>query len=194
MAADPIWLARYAAVSDGCLYHVAPVRLQQAIETGGLIPWDQSGQGSRFDDEYEPRRGHVYLAAGRCIEYLDEPWVAFSVNIAALDPELINPDEDAFIETHLDPAVASRVRRFKLPCPECSVTGLAPLPGMCRPGPRHATYGQWAQAVDLGSDVQHTRESIERFGSCAYAGPIAPSALRLLDRSPHPHLALSPVT
>ena len=169
------------------LYHVvyrADHESRASIEENGLVAGTLR---HRWHPLYLPRDGHVYLATGECLPRVrgwgctEYPIDVYAVDSAALAATRINPDEDWFFA---DDWIASTnmigdqhaCQVFNLPLPPtqwmwqwADYLKLHPLP----------SYGEWAEAVDLGCDPAQTAYSLER-GSIAYRGDIPPSALRLI--------------
>jgi len=154
MPIDPIFWQRVSV-----LYHSAPAGSVDEILSSGLLPWDES-PGTRFVDEqewhfHEPRSGHVYLSTS--CDPVEPGHVVLEVDPRQLDPQLVNADEDW---------VSEGSGRF--------------LMGRMF-GDGDGTLGEMAEAFGLGDDPQHSRASLEEFGTVAYRGCVPPSAVRRID-------------
>ena len=145
---------------------------------------------------WRPRPGHVYLATGAYVTRVrrwahDGSYDVFAVDTSYLTAACINPDEDHFSgpddriggNNALGAnTIGSRhaCQAFGLPFPPtpwlwnwATRLNLQPLP----------SYGEWAEAVDLGSRPEQTRYSVTK-GSLAYRGTVPPQAVTLLTPSP----------
>jgi hypothetical protein len=110
--ADPEWWSERPR-QDEYLYHGTGLDRVPHVMRNGLLPWDHedNADGSQYGNEFEhdpdddwlrPRPGHVYLAesVGGAERHalsknvLDRA-VMLRINRSALDPQHINPDEDA---------------------------------------------------------------------------------------------------
>jgi hypothetical protein len=171
---DPDKLATFIEVCP-VLCHVTPASNIERIQREGLRPGSEIDVITR-DDFFSTRPGHTYLIGLGDVPIVEvgaEPRV-FAVDLAALDPTLINPDEDMVAE------------RF---------------PGMVAVSPPHRemnegveVHGQrgrragWAEAT-LGFDRSEvTERSLFEGRRIAYRGVVPPEALTLLS-TPSPVLA-----
>ena len=170
------------------LYHVvyrADHETRQSVEENGLV----AGVPRHFwGRQWWPRDGHVYLATSGYLKGVrgwgrqECPVDVYAVDSAALVASRVNADEDHFITNDWVTGGANMIgdrhacQAFHLPFPPtpwmwqwAEYLKLHPLP----------TYGEWAEAVDLGGDPAQTAYSLKR-GSIAYRGDVPPSALRLI--------------
>jgi hypothetical protein len=88
-------------VGNPYVYHSTDAAKHDAIMQHGLIPWDHpSNQGGTVynNPRLRPRPGHTYVTLDDPGKHgygvHDEP-VVYRINVNALDPKLINPDEDS---------------------------------------------------------------------------------------------------
>jgi len=137
----------------------------------------------------------------------------FSVDLRGLDAASLNPDEDAFwsplsmLKTHSfllgdihlminnsplyedgvgldDPFLNVADETMEVDLSEYPAgTVLAPLDERL-----YKSYGQWAEANDLGSDPAHTLLSLKEAGTVAYRGRIAPELVEQAAPNDHRHL------
>lgn len=173
------------------LFHVvyrADDDSHQSVVENGLVP---GVQRHNWHGLYRPRAGHVYLSTA---SYLSEvrtwggwnnyPFDVYAVTTEQLTLTRLNPDEDWFRAddwiTHTN-VVGGRhaCQHFRLPLPPTSwmwewatYLKIHSLP----------SYGEWAEAVELGSDPRQTAYSF-RMGSVAYHGDIAPAAVHRIFSS-----------
>jgi hypothetical protein len=108
-------------------------------------------------------------------------WV-LSVDIRGIDPARFNPDEDTFYSEELTDAPLNAAE-FGLALPDQTVRDVNLLETFSNAGDidnqldafharPYGSYGEWAQAVDLGSDVFQTHASLTRAGTVAVRGCI----------------------
>lgn len=168
------------------LFHIvyrADHRTRQSVNENGLV----SGSPRHFwHPLYNARPGHVYLATGQMLQKIRNwgdrscPVDVFAVNSSVLCAARVNPDEDWFMPDDMQPGNTVRGRHvlevFGLEWPPngwmwdwAKHLGLPALPSL----------GDWADALNLGSDPAQTRYSLGR-GSIAYKGVIPPAALTLV--------------
>jgi hypothetical protein len=93
----------HVAAGQRFLFHVTPAENVEAIKREGLRPGSEPDKSTR-NDFFKTRPGHVYL-----IRQLDLPIVevgpeprVFRVDLAQLNPEFIDPDEDMVSEKFPD--------------------------------------------------------------------------------------------
>jgi hypothetical protein len=168
-------LAAFVKVAP-VLFHVTPAANVPRIQAEGLRPGSEIGAITR-DDFFSTRPGHTYLIGQReipIVEIDDVPRV-FAVELAALDPALINPDEDMVAERF--PEMVS------VPPPQREING-----GVEAPGQRGARAA-WAAGTPCFDRTEVTERSLWEGRRIAYRGVIPPNALRLLD-TPSPVLAM----
>lgn len=167
------------------LFHVvyrSDFETRRSIAENGLAPGTTRHY---WHGLYFSRPGHVYLASADYLSKVrgwgcrDYPVDVYAVATESLASSRVNPDEDWFRsddwaarENMIGERQACQV--FRLPFPPtmwmwdwAQHLGMARLP----------SYGEWADAVDLGSDPRQTAYSLQR-GSVAYRGDIGPTALR----------------
>jgi hypothetical protein len=152
---------------------------------------------SSYSGFWESRPGHVYLAEPRTVRKLlsnenegrDASWALLRIDPARLDRRKVNPDEDHFLtqlitmsdntqDFHGDNFIAGKhvCSHFHREFPPskwlwewAEYLKLAPLPSL----------GEWADAVDLGSDEREALYSMSK-GSIAYDGTVPPDALTVI--------------
>src|SRR5208282_3442391 len=177
LAADPEWFherypdSPFPGSKPAMLWHGTKMENLPSIMEHGLQPWDAEGRGSPW--EYEdpnlvPRPGHVYLAEspGSANEaaglvFGNRRHLILGINPRHLDPENINPDEDAYhhmleAETYEEPDDPADVEW----------------------SPR--TLGEKADLHELGEGEDaytQTQEGIERTNTLAHRGTIPPHAI-----------------
>jgi len=145
---------------------------------------------SNYTGYWESRSDHVYLGRLSHIEriffkgvpsgqaFVNDAglanWSIFAVDLAALEPQRVNPNEDHFAFYSANGQEVSR--RFGLPFSPCKwAWDWARYLGIRPP----ASLGEWAEAINLGRDPDTTRYSAAQ-GSIAYRGVVPPNALRLI--------------
>jgi hypothetical protein len=167
---DPERFLEYIAVHP-VLYHVTPARNVEPIRKEGLRPGSELGV-STLDNFFKPRPGHTHLIKYRdvpVVEVLGDPRV-FAVDLSALDPELIDPDEDMVAERF--PEVVS------IPPPRRQMEGEEEASG------QEGERARWAGSIPDFDRSEVTERSLTE-GRIAYRGTIPPAALALVDvRSP----------
>lgn len=141
--------------------------------------------GSVYTGFWESRPGHVYLGG---LGFVNELFSSgkqarglasalLRIDTSRLERPKINPDEDHFLTQNFGGAnyIAGKHacsffhREFppsKWAWEWAEYLEIGPLPSL----------GQWADAVDLGSDARETRYSIAK-GSLAYAGTVPADAI-----------------
>jgi len=174
MPADAKWLKGWMAENGPFLYHVTNTRpgIVGQILSEGIVPWDEGpgALGGHAGCHTEPRPGHVYLAAMDVLVNLrgsDLAWWlprTVAVDLRALDPMCLNPDEDAFCASLF---ASSGI----------SVEALGTSPSAALKAVLYRSHGEWAEACDLGSFPEHTHLSLEKNGTIAHRGTIPNSAL-----------------
>jgi hypothetical protein len=188
MAVTDEFLRAWTAEHGRWLLHVCrSFELRDQVLCDGLIP----GAAPHYIGPLACRPGHVYLTTPQSADMIgaqvftcaceDAPWVA--VDIRGLDPNRINPDEDCFYESWI---VDEPVDLRGLPAAEGLVRdddGLvraerATMDWAAFSARPYGSYGEWAAAVDLGSDPAMTEDAWTRVGSLAYHGTIASHLLR----------------
>jgi hypothetical protein len=169
---DDIWwdehnnggLAQSPAASPRYWYHATSLPRARKILQEGLRPWDEVGQ-TNYDGYLKPRPGHVYLTSdlSRAKQHAFEshahltrvPSLAIlRVHPASLDPNRINPDEDAH------PAFSDGI-----PAEDDF--------------PDTRSLGQYAEDEGWGDYLPVSHDAIEGHQSLAYRGMIPASALEL---------------
>ena len=183
MPADPKWLESWMAENGPYLYHVTNTRpgVVARILSEGIVPWDKGpgALGGHATRHTEPRPGHVYLATLDVLADLrgsDLAWWlprTIAVNLLALDPAHLNPDEDAFINA-LSDSTSPSAKSLEIDNPDIAALHAR----------HYRSYGEWAEDFRLGSCPEHTHLSLERNGTIAYRGVIHPSALSPAEDSP----------
>jgi len=187
MAADPDFVRARIRDSGRFLFHLCrDEHARREILRDGLIPADERGAG-RYDGCLTPRPGHVYLCAPQAMEaiwcqadcagtgLLDAPWVA--VDLTQLNPARINPDEDCFFDSFIadDPVIADALEDpLETVRDDISIRDTHTREFHARP---YGSYGEWAQAQNLGSIPAHTHAAWLQVGSLAHHGRIGPEAL-----------------
>lgn len=216
--ADPEWWSERPR-QDEYLYHGTGLDRVPHIMRNGLIPWDHedNADGSQYGNEFEhdpdddwlrPRPGHVYLAesVGGAERHalsknvLDRA-VMLRINRNALDPQHINPDEDASGQasgnwTQGNPELADAMEKwenFRANPEEADPQhdwGTHPFDDY-----EFKSLGDLAEQQGYGDNVQDTHDGISRLRTLAYRGSIPPEAItplfrgaqgRWLDRSQLP--------
>lgn len=165
---DPAWLSRQLT-ADPVWIHITWRRNLPAIAQHGLQPATSSGPTTATDPAVAPRPGCIYLAHPADYDFVAEQLhgsfvnyddlAAVGVDVAALAPERLLPDEDAFT----------------------SMTGLCDPTdwGIAPYDPdRHDSQGAWADHVRLGAQPDTVEASMTELRKIAVRGPIAPALLR----------------
>lgn len=166
---------------ENVAYHRTDAENLTQILTDGLVPWNQHGYGSQDDLELCPRPDHVYfgLSDFSILEHelsltqakageVHPFYNVLAVDISGFNPELINPDEDAFWQ-HGDWDAKHPVCRHA-PVPVFMYDDLD-----CEQG--YHSFGDWAEGIQLGSDPDHTTCGIQTSKTFAYRGVVAPHLL-----------------
>lgn len=171
----PEALQAHVAAGQRFLFHVTSARNVEAIKREGLRPGSELGKSTR-NDFFKTRPGHVYL-----IRQLDLPIVevgpeprVFRVDLAQLDPDLVDPDEDMVSEKFPGAVQGTAPKR------ECDDHGKE-LPG------QQGKLAEWADSIPNFDSTALAERSLEH-GRVSYRGTIPPSALELID-TPSPSLA-----
>lgn len=154
---------------DPYVYHTTDLGSLKSIKAQGLLPWDDENnpRASLYNQESLsglnlPRPGHIYFALAPRPFEPDEDKI-LRVPKSALDPNLINPDEDGLYDEDL-------------------YSG--------RLGPQ---VGEQAEAWGYGDDEAETERSVERLQTLAYRGSVPPEQIEIMIRSsgdewaPNPH-------
>jgi hypothetical protein len=99
---DPGWFAEWLERRGPWAFHVTHRGNADAINSRGLLPWNETSGGTSFSGSTTPRRGYVYLTAGR--DACEHQWELSQVDpavgaVACVDLRLIAadrlvPDED----------------------------------------------------------------------------------------------------
>lgn len=158
------WIAEHGPYA----YHGTLAEHDHAIAEHGLLPFDHPdnpvharGDGPVGNIGYgTPRPGHVYLTTE---PYLDDYERIWQIDLRALAPDALNPDEDWYTDCgtrEAHDAWTSYGDDWR-----------------CRPG---ETGGEQAQRLRLGDDTAHTAASLS-WGKVAHRGAIPPFALTILD-------------
>jgi hypothetical protein len=146
------------------MFHVTPGRSVSKVLREGLCPGSDLGV-STLDNFFRTRRGRVYLIRQREVPIVDveDPRV-LAVDLAALDPRLVDPDEDLVAEKFPGMvSVAPPVRALN-------------QSGEEEPG-QVGALAAWAETTP-GFDRSEVTERSIREGRLAYRGVIPPSALQ----------------
>lgn len=167
-----------------CVWDVDDAKLE-SITSNGL-----ERVGTHYTGLWCSREGHVYMgdivnvrrAVLNAAEEKSTPYALVRIDVAQLEREKINPDEDHFLTYDLQDfgtknTIGDRhaCARFGHEFPpsqwlyEWSQYLGRPLPSL----------GEWADGVGLGSRSAETEYSIAK-GSIAYDGVVPPSALKVL--------------
>lgn len=146
---------------------------------------------SGYADFWISRSARVFLKASQTVAEPKKPhglamgsasWSLFAIDTSQLEQRRIEPDEDCFL-THnfIDNDLARKgereAKRHRIPFPptqwlwEWARYLSIPCP----------TLAEWADAVELGSDPQATRQTIMANQTLAYRGVVPASALRLVE-------------
>jgi hypothetical protein len=161
----------YIATSP-VLYHVTSERDAPAIRLEGLRPGSEIGR-SNYEGHYRTRSGRVYLTVWRFVSLVrvdGEPRV-FEVTLSALNPELVDPDEDVVAENYDE--LFRDVVRLAPPTREVTEEG-EEVPG------QEGDRARWAGSISTFADSAVTVRSLD-YGRISYRGTIPPTALRELD-------------
>lgn len=194
---EHVQLHELAAEVDGVAYHFSrSEKARDSILTEGLSPRETDRY---WCDELAPRPGHVYLCCGVGVGLVADQsfgglWGprartnahrAVAIDMQALDPSHINPDEDCCYESTLTLQLGKPFLSAPgASAPEMTVADpqfVEELGGPPLDAQPYASYGDWAQAHDIGSVAAHTFACVR--GSVAYNGQIAAAALRPVDES-----------
>lgn len=149
----------------------------------------------RYDGFWRTRPRHVFMGTTKYLRKVfsdrdKAPWDLWRIDVGKLDRRKLNPDEDWFLpqltmtgdnrqDFSGENFVAGRpaLQHFKREWPPTKwlwewgkYLGLAPLPSL----------GEWADAIELGSNPAEARYSIAK-GSLAYEGTVPPDALSLVQ-------------
>jgi hypothetical protein len=160
--------AKFAAFAakNRYAYHVARRTDLEAILAQGVRPWNHTGN-SKFKSTMQARPDHTYWALrgyNLLLEDLpfqaapgtiDENFIVLRVDLAAFNPALINPDEDALVYDAIDEA------------------GLEAL--------ELTSFGQWAHSISLGADEEATVTLVEEHSSFAYNGTVLAQVVEVFE-------------
>lgn len=147
---------------------------------------------SRYNGLWVSRARHVYMGNLAYVRdlfgverYSDLSWALLRIDVTQLEPSRINPDEDHFTTSNYPDLSHNRVgdkhacQHFQRPFPPTAwifdwakYLKIGPVPSL----------GEWADAIDLGSNPAETRYSISK-GSLAYDGVVPASAIQPVKTS-----------
>jgi hypothetical protein len=204
MAIGNKFLSEWIAEHGSWAYHICSGESSRVcVLAEGLKPVgeDVRGWSAQIDESLASRPGHVYLCIGKGLALIAEQsfggWSpeklsrlqnlaarAVVVDLRTLDAANISPDEDCCFESTL----TLECEAESLPMPgstppdftvrdRFSVEGGLETPEVFAQRP-YASYGEWAEAQNIGADLNHTAECFATFGSVAYRGHIPACALR----------------
>jgi hypothetical protein len=144
---------------------------------------------SGYSGFWTSRPGHVFMTVTLPVhEKLPHmrppgarPWTQFAIDVAQLERERFEPDEDCFLTHNFIDHELTRVgerecRRHRVPFPPSQ--WLAEWGAWL--GCRCPTLAEWADAVDLGISPEATRTTIMANTTLSYRGVVPPSALRIV--------------
>jgi hypothetical protein len=184
MACTSSWLRQWISDHGRFVFHHTDA-VEQILDEG-LIPWDE-GPGSQFTDEYTPRPGFVYVGtmAHQVHHHAGTPPAdeLVAIDLSDIAAERICPDEDAFWSL-LTLGRPLNARRWNLADPMITVRDMMfaaqedEFPLDRRP---YESYGQWADAMRLGDDVNVTHEAIAESQTMAIRGRVHPRSLYVVD-------------
>lgn len=148
---------------------------------------------SGYSGFWASRQGRAFLKATPHVPEPKHPhghempgggsWTLFAVDITQLERQRIEPDEDCFLTHNFMDHSAARiglreVQRHRVQFPPSQWTWeWGEYLGIPCP-----TLAEWADAVDLGSDAQATRETIMANRTLSYHGVVPAKALKLVGR------------
>lgn len=152
-------------LTNPVLFHVTPEQNMEAILRDGLRPGSEVEQSVR-DDFFRARPGHVYLINRSdipIVEVYAEPR-AVAVDLSALDPALVDPDEDMVKDRFPDIVTVAPPHR------ECDAE-LNELPG------QDGALARWADTTPDFDRSEVTERSLLEGGRISYRGTIPASAI-----------------
>jgi predicted RNA-binding Zn-ribbon protein involved in translation (DUF1610 family) len=181
MAADPEFVNDWIQRNGPYLYHGARAfqgedinDVVKRIQQEGLRPnmrnadnphpgKPQNDDDWMMYDEYylHPRPGHVFMTTDPQSVY--GPHV-FRVDLRKLDSANLNPDDDLLRDHSGTGPEESRIPEIEPPSGE----------------PGEPTLGEKAEALDFGSNPEHTHQSFD-YGVIAHRGAIPPDAIEYMD-------------
>jgi hypothetical protein len=170
---DSKQLADFITVTP-VLFHITAATNISQIQRQGLLPGSEIGEVT-CNDFFRTRPGHVYLIGCEeipIVEIEGEPRV-LAVDLTALAPELIDPDEDMVAERFPELVAVSP--------PQREMNGAVEAQGQV------GALARWAEETPGFDRSEVTARSLE-CKRIAYRGAIAPGALTLFDK-PSPVLA-----
>lgn len=172
-AASPTWMQTLIANQGPYLYHRTLTSRGPAILTQGLQPDSPS---TNLDPTWKARPGHTYLGtreaaeqAARWLPY-EEPQSLFQIDLRHLDPQNLNPDEDAFIGAAHHTQVAAQKGFPNYPAQD-----------LTRPPPGYNSFGEWGAGQGL-NQPEHVAHSFQHTGSISHQGAIPPQAIQEIER------------
>ena len=159
---------RFISVHD-VLYHVTREENVDSILRDGLRPGSDLGTTTR-DDFFQTRSGRTYLIGLAEVPIVDvgphEPRV-FSVELAGLDPTVVDPDEDIVAERFPE--------MVALPSPVREMDGDQEVPG------QNGARARWADESPDFHCSEVTERSLTEGLRMAYGGTIPARTLALMD-------------
>jgi hypothetical protein len=156
-------------LANPVLFHVTPQENVESILRDGLRPGSDMDKTTRRDF-FQTRKGRTYLIGLGEIPIVDmgllEPRV-FAVELAHLDPALVDPDEDMVAERF--PGMVA------VPPPTRKMDGNEEAPG------QRGALAEWADTTSHFDRSRVTERSLTEGRRMAYRGVIPPVALSLMD-------------
>ena len=170
-AAHPRWLQKWMEVNGPYMYHRTQPDSVQKILQEGLIPHDTEGIGSKYKGSLVPRPNHSYLKWMKDSRALESPRGGLvAVDLRKLDPESINPDEDAMPGFQNVPMAKTKYDNSRKHEFENGEMVVDP------DGTEHRNFGDWAEHHNLTAP-EHTAYSLNTMGHIAVKGGVSPEAI-----------------
>jgi hypothetical protein len=156
-------------LANPVLFHVTPHENVESILRDGLRPGSEMDKTTRRDF-FQTRKGRTYLIGFGEVPIVDMGPVesrVFAVELAHLDPALVDPDEDMVAERF--PGMVA------VPPPTRKMDGDEEAPG------QRGARAKWADTTSDFDRSRVTEGSLTEGRRMAYRGVIPPAALSLMD-------------
>jgi hypothetical protein len=187
--ADPEWWGQQSQ-EDPYVYHVTEKKNLPLIAEQGLVPWDSNASHTMYTDDSTPRADHIYFSTtpARSKQYANyiSKNITLRVNKNQLDPDLINPDEDAVpFFSHSPDIPRYQVPHQMMDIANERVQEANKTDNYDEEIPDYG-YGVIAEEVGYGDNPEDTTMGIERTNTLAYRGTVPPELIEYQEYEDDP--------